>query len=129
VDWSSPYHLRRRLPGPIPWNGSLIQGKFVGGTESEISFQVGYSVQKYSVPDIVAICGSGVGGSICANKFPGVGAALINDAFSAPGVEDDRMNIICLGGRIIGSMIAWDLVATFLAAEFSQGGKPPAPFK
>jgi RpiB/LacA/LacB family sugar-phosphate isomerase len=118
------------LPGPIPWNGSLIQGKFVGGTESEISSQVGSSVQKYSVPDIVAICGSGVGASICANKFPGVRAAFINDHFSArQGVEDDHMNIICLGGRIIGPMIAWDLVATFLAAEFSQGGTPPAPFK
>ena len=69
----------------------------------------------------VAICGSGVGASICANKFPGVRAALINDHFSArQGVEDDHMNIICLGGRIIGPMIAWDLVTTFLAADFSQ---------
>lgn len=69
----------------------------------------------------VAVCGSGVGASICANKVPGVHAALINDHFSArQGVEDDHMNIICLGGRIIGPMIAWDFVATFLAAEFSQ---------
>ena len=70
----------------------------------------------------VAICGSGVGASICANKVPGVrAAALINDHFSArQGVEDDHMNIICLGGRIIGTMIAWDFVATFLAADFSQ---------
>ncbi len=69
----------------------------------------------------VAICGSGVGASICANKLPGVRAALINDHFSArQGVEDDHMNMICLGGRIIGPMIAWDLVTTFLAADFSQ---------
>jgi ribose 5-phosphate isomerase B len=69
----------------------------------------------------VAICGSGVGASICANKFPGVRAALINDHFSArQGVEDDHMNMICLGGRIIGPMIAWNLVTTFLAADFSQ---------
>ena len=69
----------------------------------------------------VAVCGSGVGASICANKVPGVHAALINDHFSArQGVEDDHMNIICLGGRIIGPMIAWDFVTTFLAAEFSQ---------
>jgi ribose 5-phosphate isomerase B len=69
----------------------------------------------------VAICGSGVGASICANKFPGVRAALINDHFSArQGVEDDHMNMICLGGRIIGPMIAWDLITTFLAADFSQ---------
>ena len=69
----------------------------------------------------VAVCGSGVGASVCANKIPGVRAALINDHFSArQGVEDDHMNIICLGGRVIGPMIAWDLVSTFLAAEFSQ---------
>jgi ribose 5-phosphate isomerase B len=69
----------------------------------------------------VAVCGSGVGASVCANKVPGVRAALINDHFSArQGVEDDHMNIICLGGRVIGTMLAWDLVETFLAADFSQ---------
>src|SRR6202051_2707937 len=69
----------------------------------------------------VAVCGSGVGASVCANKVPGVRAALINDHFSArQGVEDDHMNIICLGGRIIGTMVAWDFVETFLAAESSQ---------
>src|SRR5215470_9577868 len=68
----------------------------------------------------VAICGSGVGAAVCANKVPGVRAGLINDHFSArQGVEDDHMNIICLGGRVMGSMVAWDLVETFLAAEFS----------
>src|SRR5262245_37628607 len=66
-------------------------------------------------------CGSGVGASVCANKIVGVRAALINDHFSAgQGVEDDHMNIICLGGRVMGTMVAWDLVETFLAAEFSQ---------
>src|SRR5712664_2330744 len=69
----------------------------------------------------VAVCGSGVGASICANKVPGVRAALINDHFSAAqGVEDDHMNIICIGGRTVGPGVAWDLVQTFLAAEFSQ---------
>jgi ribose 5-phosphate isomerase B len=48
----------------------------------------------------IAICGSGVGASICANKIPGIRAALIDDHFSAgQGVEDDHMNIICIGGR------------------------------
>ena len=69
----------------------------------------------------VAICGSGVGASVCANKIPGVRAALIHDHFSArQGVEDDHMNILCLGGRTVGPEVAWDLVQTFLAAEFSQ---------
>jgi ribose 5-phosphate isomerase B len=69
----------------------------------------------------VAICGSGVGASICANKVPGIRAALIHDHFSAgQGVEDDHMNIICIGGRTVGPGVAWDLVQTFLGAEFSQ---------
>jgi ribose 5-phosphate isomerase B len=69
----------------------------------------------------VAVCGSGVGASVCANKVLGVRAALINDHFSArQGVEDDHMNIICLGGRVMGTMVAWDLVETFLLADFSQ---------
>ena len=69
----------------------------------------------------VAVCGSGVGASICANKIPGVRAGLIHDHFSAgQGVEDDHMNVICIGGRTMGSSVAWDVVQAFLAAEFSQ---------
>ena len=69
----------------------------------------------------VAICGSGVGASVCANKIRGVRAALIHDHFSArQGVEDDHMNILCMGGRTVGPAVAWDLVQTFLTAEFSQ---------
>jgi ribose 5-phosphate isomerase B len=69
----------------------------------------------------VAVCGSGVGASVCANKIKGVRACLIEDHFSAKqGVEDDNLNIICLGGRIEGPELAWDLIQTFLAAEFTQ---------
>jgi ribose 5-phosphate isomerase B len=69
----------------------------------------------------VAVCGSGVGASVCANKIPGIRAALIHDHFSArQGVEDDHLNILCMGGRTVGPAVAWDLVQTFLAAEFSQ---------
>jgi len=69
----------------------------------------------------IAVCGSGVGASIAANKVHGARAALILDHFSArQGVEDDHMNIIALGGRVIGPEAAWDLVQAFLAAEFSQ---------
>jgi len=69
----------------------------------------------------VAVCGSGVGASICANKIPGVRAGLIHDHFSAAqGVEDDHMNVICIGGRTVGSGVAWDLVQAFLASEFSD---------
>jgi ribose 5-phosphate isomerase B len=69
----------------------------------------------------LAICGSGVGASVCANKIRGVRAALIHDHFSArQGVEDDHMNILCMGGRTVGPAVAWDLVQTFLAAESSR---------
>jgi ribose 5-phosphate isomerase B len=68
----------------------------------------------------VAICGSGVGASIAANKVPGVCAGLIHDVFSAhQGVEDDDMNVFCLGGNVIGASLAWELIETFLAAHFS----------
>ena len=69
----------------------------------------------------VAICGSGVGASVCANKIRGIHAALIHDHFSAKqGVEDDHMNVLCMGGRTVGPAVAWDLVQTFLDARFSQ---------
>jgi ribose 5-phosphate isomerase B len=67
----------------------------------------------------LVICGSGVGACIAANKVSGVRAALVTDYFSAhQGVEDDDMNIICLGGRVVGKALAWDLVQTFLQARF-----------
>ncbi|WP_027125118.1 RpiB/LacA/LacB family sugar-phosphate isomerase [Gelidibacter mesophilus] len=67
----------------------------------------------------IAICGSGVGACIAANKVSGVRAALITDYFSAhQGVEDDDMNLICLGGRITGYASAEEFVMTFLNAKF-----------
>ena len=68
----------------------------------------------------IAICGSGVGAAITANKIPGVRAALIHDTFSAhQGVEDDDMNVICLGARVIGFAMALELIQAFLDAKFS----------
>jgi len=71
----------------------------------------------------IAICGSGVGASIAANKVPGVRAALITEIYSArQGVEHDDMNILCLGGRVTCFALAWELVKTFLQARF-QGAE------
>jgi ribose 5-phosphate isomerase B len=68
----------------------------------------------------VALCGSGVGASMAANKVPGVRAGLIHDVFSAhQGVEDDDMNVFCLGGKVIGSALALELIEAFLTAHFS----------
>lgn len=68
----------------------------------------------------VAICGSGVGATVAANKLAGVRACLIHENFSAhQGVEDDDLNMICLGGLVVGHALAWELVQTFLGARFS----------
>ena len=68
----------------------------------------------------IAICGSGVGAAIAANKIPGVRAALINDYFSAhQGVEDDDMNLICIGGRVTGFAAAQEFIKAFLNAKFT----------
>ncbi len=68
----------------------------------------------------IAVCGSGVGAAIAANKVKGVRAALIQDHFSShQGVEDDDMNIICLGGRVTGAMAAKEFIQSFLEAKFT----------
>jgi ribose 5-phosphate isomerase B len=69
----------------------------------------------------IAICGSGVGACIAANKILGARAAIAHDHFSAhQGVEDDDMNILCLGARIVGKAYAWELIQAFLSAVFSK---------
>ena len=66
----------------------------------------------------IAICGSGVGASFTANKIPGIRAALIHEGYSAhQGVEDDDMNLLCLGGRVIGCALALEIIQIFLAAH------------
>jgi ribose 5-phosphate isomerase B len=68
----------------------------------------------------IVICGSGIGACIAANKIKGVRAGTIHDGYSArQGVEDDDMNVICLGGRVIGWALAWHLIQVFLSARFS----------
>ena len=68
----------------------------------------------------IAICGSGVGAAIVANKFPGVRAALITETYSArQGVEHDKMNLLCLGGRVVGAELAKELIFAFLKANYT----------
>ena len=68
----------------------------------------------------ILLCGSGVGASVAASKFPGIRAALCHDTFSArQGVEDDDMNVLCLGARVIGTALAGEIVQAFLRASFS----------
>jgi ribose 5-phosphate isomerase B len=82
---------------------------------------LGQAVAAGKVERGVAVCGSGVGACVCANKVKGVRACLIEDNFSArQGVEDDNLNMLCVGGRIQGPEVVWDLIQTFLKAEFSK---------
>lgn len=68
----------------------------------------------------VLICGSGVGASVAANKFPGIRAGLCHDSYSArQGVEHDNMNVLCMGSRVVGVELALDLVRAFLSARFT----------
>jgi ribose 5-phosphate isomerase B len=72
----------------------------------------------------IAICGSGVGASFTANKVRGVRSALIHESFSAhQGVEDDNMNLLCLGGRVIGFGLAWEIIQIYLAAHYMSNGR------
>jgi ribose 5-phosphate isomerase B len=72
----------------------------------------------------IAVCGSGVGACIAANKVTGVRASLIHETFSAhQGVEDDDMNLICLGGLVIGHAFAWEVITAFLSATFKKTEK------
>lgn len=69
----------------------------------------------------IIVCGSGVGACIAANKVPGIRASVCHDTFSArQGVEDDDMNVLCLGARVIGVNLAEEIVSVFLAAKFSK---------
>lgn len=78
------------------------------------------AVRGAQVQRAIIVCGSGVGVSIAANKFPGIRAGLCHDHYSAhQGVEHDDMNVLCLGARIIGPEVAREIVQAFLTARFS----------
>ncbi len=83
------------------------------------SAAVARAVVAGEAPKGILVCGSGVGASIAANKIAGARACLCHDIYSATqGVEHDDMNILCLGGSIVGENLAWKLVEGFLSAEF-----------
>ena len=70
----------------------------------------------------IVVSGSGVGVSVAANKIPGIRAAICHDSYSAhQGVEHDDMNVLCIGGRIIGSELALEIVRSFLNANYTPG--------
>jgi ribose 5-phosphate isomerase B len=96
-------------------------GEMVPGDDyPDVAAAVGRAVAKGDADRGVLVCGSGVGASIAASKLTGVRCALCHDSFSAhQGVEDDNMNVIALGARVIGPELAVELVRIFLGARFS----------
>jgi len=91
-----------------------------GDDYPDVAAAVGRAVASGEAERGVLVCGSGVGASIAASKLTGVRCALCHDPFSAhQGVEDDDMNVIALGARVIGPELAVELVRDFLRARFS----------
>jgi len=81
---------------------------------------VGLAVRRGEAERGILICGSGVGASVAANKLAGIRAGLCHDTYSAhQGVEHDNINVLCLGARVIGSELAYELVRAFISARFS----------
>ncbi|MBI4424064.1 MAG: RpiB/LacA/LacB family sugar-phosphate isomerase [Elusimicrobia bacterium] len=87
----------------------------------DFAMKVADAVASGEVERGIMICGSGVGACIAANKVAGARAGLCHDTFSAhQGVEDDDMNVLCLGARVIGPSLAFEIVTSFLDARFSN---------
>ena len=121
------FELKGRLGKALEAEGYQVEdyGAYeFGGDDDYPDFVVpmARAVARGKVVRGIAICGSGVGACIAANKISGVRAGLITDNFSAhQGVEDDDMNVICLGARVISHSLAEELIRTFLAARFKGG--------
>ena len=110
-------HLRR--------SGHTVHDRGTYGEEPvdypDYARAVAGAVQNGDAERGIVICGSGVGAGVAANKFPGIRAAVCHDTFSArQGVEDDDMNVLCLGARVVGPELAKEIVRAFLGASFSK---------
>lgn len=126
---SAGYALKEELKAQLISNGYDVTDC---GTDSELSCH--YPIYASAVSERVAaepektfgilICGTGIGMSMCANKYNGVRAALCSDTFSARMTRiHNNANILCLGARVIGSFLAADILDAFLLAEFEAGGR------
>ena len=86
--------------------------------------QVGQAVQLGKADRGVLVCGSGVGACVAANKLRGIRAALCHDTYTAhQGVEHDDVNVLCLGGRVVGPALAYDIVRSWLTARYIGTGR------
>ena len=117
------YPLKKTVIGVIEGAGHEVIDL---GTDSEASvdypdyaYRLGKVIQAGEAERGILLCGSGVGACIAANKMQGIYAGVCHDTYSAhQGVEHDRMNVLCLGARIVGPEMVRELVWAFLGAEF-----------
>ncbi len=90
----------------------------------DFAIAVGESVRNGKAERGIVVCGSGVGSSVAANKLKGIRASVCHDTYSAgQGVEHDDLNVLCLGGRIVGISLASELVRAFLGARYDGGSR------
>lgn len=118
------YVLKTELVEVLTQSGHTVLDMGTFSSEAvdypDYSRAVAQAVREQRADRGIVICGSGVGAGVAANKFPGIRAAVCHDTFSArQGVEDDDMNILCLGARVVGTGLAKELVRAFLSARFS----------
>ena len=91
---------------------------------SDYAQAVGAALREYRAERGILLCGSGVGASMAANRIPGIRAGLCHDTYSAhQGVEHDGMNVLVLGGRVVGIELARELISAFLNAKFTGEGR------
>ena len=94
----------------------------------DFAAKLGFAIRDGDADRGILICGSGVGASVASNKMRGVRAAVCHDTYSAhQGVEHDYMNVLVIGGRVVGVELARELVSAFLNASFNGAGRHPRP--
>ena len=119
------FPLKEDLRPYIEEKGHEVLDLGTYGTDSvdypDFARAVGKAVRSGKADRGIIVCGSGVGACIVANKMTGIRAGICHDTYSAhQGVEHDDMNVLCLGGRIVGLNVALELVDAFLGAEFTN---------
>lgn len=119
------WELKKKLHELLEKDGHAVLNMGVDGPEAvdypDYARKVADAVRLGKAERGIMVCGSGVGACVAANKLPGVRAGLCHDTFSArQGVEDDDVNVLCLGGRVIGAELAAEVVRAFLKARFSN---------
>ena len=123
------YALKEQMPGMLRDAGYTVVDFGDGQPTADDAYahfvvHMARAVVRGEIDRGVAICGSAVGACIVANKVPGVRACLIHETFSArQGVEADDLNVIYLGGLVVGQALAWELLTTFFAARFRNADR------